>query len=87
MWQPEWAGRVAVINGKVWPVMTVAQRPYRFRLLDGTNARFFNLQLVAVAGDNLATCQAALAWYQIGVEGGLYTASRGSVRSDPRKVL
>lgn len=76
VWVPEWAGRVAVVNGKVWPVVNVAQRPYRFRLLDGTNARVFNLYITAVGGDDVAACQAALTWYQIGVEGGLYTASR-----------
>ena len=54
MWQPEWAGQVAVINGKIWPVMTVAQRPYRFRLLDGTNARVFNLYIEAVDGDDVS---------------------------------
>jgi spore coat protein A len=74
-WEPEWAGRVAVVNGKVWPVMQVAARPYRFRLLAGANARAWNLQLRAVE-DNIAACDAALRWYQIGTEGGLYSASR-----------
>jgi spore coat protein A len=75
-WEPEWAGRVAVVNGKVWPVLAVAARPYRFRLLAGANARTWNLKLKAVGGADVATCDEALSWYQIGTEGGLYSASR-----------
>jgi hypothetical protein len=75
-WEPEWAGRVAVVNGKVWPVLEVAARPYRFRLLAGANARTWNLKLRAVGGANVDACDAALSWYQIGTEGGLYSASR-----------
>ena len=74
-WQPEWAGRVSVVNGKVWPVMEVAQRPYRFRVLDGTNGRTYNLNLEAV-GDNKAQCEGKASWYLIGTEGGLYCSSR-----------
>ena len=77
-WEPEWAGRVAVVNGKVWPVLAVAARPYRFRMLAGANGRTWNLKLKAVPGDgaDVATCDEALTWYQIGTEGGLYSASR-----------
>ena len=74
-WQPEWAGRVAVVNGKIWPVLEVAQRAYRFRLLDGTNARTLNLHLVAM-GANKDACQSSVTWYLIGTEGGLYRKSR-----------
>jgi FtsP/CotA-like multicopper oxidase with cupredoxin domain len=33
------------VNGKIAPVMRVARRKYRFRLLDGGPARFYDLQL------------------------------------------
>jgi spore coat protein A len=71
-WQPEWAGQVSVVNGKIWPVIEVAQRAYRFRMLAGANARTFNLLLDSAD----ATCKAAVRWYQIGTEGGLYGKSR-----------
>jgi FtsP/CotA-like multicopper oxidase with cupredoxin domain len=42
-WNPEFFGDVIMVNGKVWPNMNVDQGQYRFRLLDGSNARFYNL--------------------------------------------
>jgi FtsP/CotA-like multicopper oxidase with cupredoxin domain len=42
-WIPEFIGDVAVVNGAPWPVLNVEPRRYRFRLLDGANARVFNL--------------------------------------------
>jgi spore coat protein A, manganese oxidase len=44
-WVPEYFGDVAVVNGTVWPNMNVEQRRYRFRILNGCNARFLNLTL------------------------------------------
>jgi len=35
-----------IINGAVYPYLPVEQRRYRFRLLNGSQARFYNLQLV-----------------------------------------
>ena len=37
------------VNGKTWPYLSVAPRKYRFRLLDGCNARWLNLWLVDAA--------------------------------------
>jgi len=48
-WVPEYFGDVAVVNGVVWPKLKVEPRPYRFRLLDGSNARCYTLNL-KVAG-------------------------------------
>ncbi|MDR7000656.1 multicopper oxidase [Neobacillus niacini] len=36
-------GDTIVVNGKVWPFLEVEPRKYRFRLLNGANARFFHL--------------------------------------------
>ena len=44
-WTPEFFGDVMTVNGKTWPYLSVAQRKYRFRMLDGCNARFLNLWL------------------------------------------
>jgi len=42
-WNPEFVGDVALVNGKPWPYLNVEPRRYRFRMLDGSNARVFNL--------------------------------------------
>ena len=38
-WTPEFFGDVMTVNGKSWPFLSVAPRKYRFRMLDGCNAR------------------------------------------------
>ncbi len=42
-WDPEYFGDEIMVNGKVWPNMNVQPRQYRFRIVDGSNARFYNL--------------------------------------------
>jgi len=42
-WSPEFFGDTIMVNGKVWPNLDVERRQYRFRLLNGSNARFYNL--------------------------------------------
>ncbi|MGA2400524.1 MAG: multicopper oxidase domain-containing protein [Syntrophobacteraceae bacterium] len=42
-WIPEFIGDVAVVNGAPWPVLKVEPRRYLFRLLDGANARMWDL--------------------------------------------
>ena len=44
-WTPEFFGNVMVVNGKSWPYLSVTPRKYRFRMLDGCNARFLNMWL------------------------------------------
>ncbi len=56
---PEFFGNTMVVNGDTWPYLNVEQRQYRFRILDGTQARYLILKL-----DNGGT------FYQIGSEGG-----------------
>jgi spore coat protein A len=43
-WDPEFFGDVILVNGKVWPNLDVERRQYRFRVLNGSNARFYNLR-------------------------------------------
>ncbi len=45
VWVPEFFGDVAVVNGKIWPFLNVEPRRYRFRLLNGSNSRFYRLKL------------------------------------------
>ncbi|CAK9875550.1 unnamed protein product [Sphagnum jensenii] len=42
-WCPEYFGDTILVNGKAWPYLTVYPRVYRFRILNGANARFFQL--------------------------------------------
>jgi spore coat protein A, manganese oxidase len=42
-WMPEFFGNTIMVNGKVWPNLDVTQGIYRFRILDGSNARFYTL--------------------------------------------
>lgn len=44
-WTPEFFGDTVLVNGKTWPNLNVERRQYRFRLLNGSNARFYNLLL------------------------------------------
>ncbi|MFX1325652.1 MAG: multicopper oxidase family protein [Promethearchaeota archaeon] len=43
-WQPEFFGNVIMVNGLAWPNMNVDQGQYRLRLLDGSNARFYQIR-------------------------------------------
>lgn len=40
---PEFFGNFILVNGKVWPVLDVEPRQYRFRVLNGSDSRFYNL--------------------------------------------
>lgn len=52
IWNPEAFFNTIVVNGKTWPVLEVAPALYRFRLLNGSNARFLNLALFEVLKDS-----------------------------------
>jgi spore coat protein A, manganese oxidase len=65
-WQPEFFGNTVMVNGVVWPNMNVQPNEYRFRVLDGSNARFYNLTLTyQIDGQTVL-----LPFTQIGTEGG-----------------
>jgi spore coat protein A, manganese oxidase len=57
---PEFFGDTILVNGKVWPYLEVKPRKYRFRILNGSNARFYRMKL--------STGQQFI---QIGTDGGL----------------
>ena len=44
-WIPEFIGDTIVVNGKTWPNLDVEPRQYRFRLVNGSNARFYDLKM------------------------------------------
>ncbi|QUI21001.1 multicopper oxidase domain-containing protein [Vallitalea pronyensis] len=44
-WVNDFIGDTIMVNGKVWPNFNVKRRQYRFRFLNGSNSRFYNLKL------------------------------------------
>jgi spore coat protein A, manganese oxidase len=60
-WIPEFFGDTPVVNGAVRPYLNVEPRTYRFRMLNASNARFWNLSI-----------QGGPPAFQIGSDGGLF---------------
>ncbi len=52
-------GDTILVNGKVWPYLVVEPRKYRFRILNGSNHRFYRMKI-----------QSGPPIYQIGTDGG-----------------
>ena len=42
-WNPTFYGNAMVINGKVWPQMTLKAQKYRFIFLNGCQTRYLKL--------------------------------------------
>lgn len=42
-WRPAVFGDTIVVNGKAWPNLDVERKRYRFRIVNGSAARFYNL--------------------------------------------
>ena len=59
-WIGEYFGNYMLVNGKVWPYLNVEPRLYRFRVLNGCNARIMSLDLGGAP------------MWQIGAEGGMW---------------
>lgn len=57
---PGFAGNVITVNGKAWPYLEVEPRKYRFRVLNGSNERFYRMKL-----------DSGQQFIQIGSDGGL----------------
>ena len=65
---PEFFGDTILVDGQAWPLMNVEPRMYRFRVLNGSHSRFYNLQLNAGGTGKSQT------FYQIGTDDGLLSA-------------
>lgn len=76
----EFFGPYTLVNGKIWPHAQVKARPYRLRLLNGSNSRVYRLVLL---DENANPVNDAI--QQIGTDGGLlgqpvnFAASEGLV--------
>lgn len=62
-------GDKVLVNGKVWPFLNVMQGKYRFRLINGSQARTYTLRL-----ENLADPTQVIPFTLIGTDGGLISA-------------
>ncbi len=79
-WNPEFFGDTIAVNGELWPFFQVEPRRYRLRLLNGSNARFYTLNLGTVTpigqargnkGKKTLGGPTAPQFYVIGTDGGL----------------
>ena len=64
IWNPEFFGNTIMVNGNTWPYLSVEQRRYRFRFLNGCDSRFLILEFAQIPGVEV---------WQIGNEGGFLT--------------
>ena len=64
-WIGEFFGDLMLVNGKIWPKLTVEPAVYRFRVLNGCNARILDLQITRPDGS------ATVPMVIVGTEGGL----------------
>jgi spore coat protein A, manganese oxidase len=73
MWMQEFFGDTICVNGKAAPFLEVEPRKYRFRLVNGSNSRFYHLTLLPadVAGKPNGSPADAPPFRQIGTDGGL----------------
>jgi len=65
IWNPEFFGNTIMVNGNTWPFLSVEQRRYRFRFLNGCQSRFLILDFNHVPGVEV---------WAIGNEGGFLAA-------------
>jgi FtsP/CotA-like multicopper oxidase with cupredoxin domain len=65
IWNPEFFGNTIMVNGNTWPFLTVEQRRYRFRVLNGCQSRFLILDFTGIPGVEV---------WAIGNEGGFLAA-------------
>jgi spore coat protein A len=74
VWIPEFFGDTVLVNGKVWPFLEVEPRKYRFRILNGSNARFYHMTLQEAWASGQALGRHGPVFTQIGSDGGLLPA-------------
>jgi FtsP/CotA-like multicopper oxidase with cupredoxin domain len=65
-WVPEFVGDTIAVNGKVWPYLDVQPKRYRFLIVNGSNARTYELSVTPGATGGLS----GPAIWQIATDGG-----------------
>ncbi|MDD5642707.1 MAG: multicopper oxidase [Syntrophales bacterium] len=84
-WNPEFFGNVIVVNGKSWPYLQVEPRRYRLRLLNGSNARFYEIRLWNQSAQPSPTPGPPI--YVIGTDGGLLNAPVITSSTDTNRLI
>ena len=76
VWIQEFFGNTVCVNGKAKPYLEVEPRKYRFRMVNGSNARFYHLTLKPsdASGAQSEKSGEAPQFVQIGTDGGLLPA-------------
>jgi FtsP/CotA-like multicopper oxidase with cupredoxin domain len=78
IWNPEFFGNMIMVNGNTWPFLTVEQRRYRFRFLNGCQSRFLILDFNNIPGVGV---------WAIGNEGGFLSAPVNLTASNGNRLL
>jgi FtsP/CotA-like multicopper oxidase with cupredoxin domain len=78
IWNPEFFGNMIMVNGNTWPFLTVEQRRYRFRLLNGCQSRFLILDFGDIPGVQV---------WAIGNEGGFLSAPVNLTDANGNRLL
>jgi len=80
MWMQEFFGETICVNGKATPYLEIEPRKYRFRLINGSNARFYNITLLPAdaIGKPIGRAAEAPPFVQIGSDAGLLPAPQAT---------
>ena len=78
IWNPEFFGNTIMVNGNTWPFLTVEQRRYRFRALNGCQSRFLILDFGNIPGVEV---------WMIGNEGGFLAAPVNLTGTNRNRLL
>jgi FtsP/CotA-like multicopper oxidase with cupredoxin domain len=78
IWNPEFFGNTVMVNGNTWPFLTVEQRRYRLRVLNGCQSRFFILDFSGIPGVEV---------WAIGNEGGFLGAPVNLTATNSNQLL
>jgi spore coat protein A, manganese oxidase len=78
IWNPEFFGNAIMVNGNTWPFLKVEKRRYRFRFLNGCDARFLILDFANIPGIDV---------WMIGNEGGFLASPVNITTVNANKIL
>ncbi len=78
IWNPEFFGNLIMVNGNTWPFLTVEQRRYRFRVLNGCQSRFLILDFSGIPDVEV---------WAIGNEGGFLSAPVNLTADNRNRLL
>jgi FtsP/CotA-like multicopper oxidase with cupredoxin domain len=78
IWNPEFFGNMIMVNGNTWPFLTVEQRRYRLRFLNGCQSRFLILDFNQIPGVEV---------WAIGNEGGFLSEPVNLTTTNGNRLL